>query len=98
MNQLIILKPIITEKILSVQQALDKYAFWVSPKATKNQIEATFKSVFGIAPLAVNTIILKGKTKTNWKTRQPIEKSNRKKAIITVAKGTKIELLKLNTK
>ncbi len=98
MNQLIILKPIITEKVLASQQTLDKYAFWVSPKATKNQIEATFKSVFGITPLSINTIILKGKTKTNWKTRQPIEKSNRKKAIITVTKGTKIELLKLNTK
>ena len=98
MNQLIILKPIITEKVLASQQALDKYAFWVSPKATKNQIEATFRSVFGINPLAINTIILKGKTKTNWKTRKPIEKSDRKKAIITVPKGTKIELLKLNTK
>ena len=98
MNQLIVLKPIITEKVLASQQALDKYAFWVSPKASKNQIETTFKSVFGITPLSINTIILKGKTKTNWKTRQPIEKSDRKKAIITLPKGTKIELLKLNTK
>ena len=98
MNQLVILKPIITEKVLASQQTLDKYAFWVSPKATKNQIEATFKAVFEITPLAINTIILKGKTKTNWKTRKPIEKSDRKKAIITVPKGTKIELLKLNTK
>jgi large subunit ribosomal protein L23 len=98
MNQLIILKPIITEKVLASQQALDKYAFWVNPKVNKNQIEATFKSVFGIKPLSINTVILKGKTKTNWKTRQPIAKSDRKKAIITVPKGTKIELLKLNTK
>jgi len=98
MNQLIVLKPIITEKVLAFQEKQDKYAFWVSPKASKNQIEATFKSVFGITPLSINTIILKGKTKTNWKTRQPVEKSNRKKAIITVTKGTKIELLKLNTK
>jgi len=98
MNQLIVLKPIITEKVLAFQEKQDKYAFWVSPKASKNQIEATFKAVFGITPLAINTIILKGKTKTNWKTRQPIEKSDRKKAIITVTTGTKIELLKLNTK
>lgn len=98
MNQLIVLKPIITEKVLAFQEKQDKYAFWVSPKATKNQIEETFKSVFGISPLSVNTIILKGKSKTNWKTRQPIQKSDRKKAIVTVTKGTKIELLKLNTK
>ena len=93
-----VLKPIITEKALAAQQTQDKYAFWVSPQATKGQIEVSFKTVFGIAPLLVNTVILKGKTKTNWKTRKPVQKSDRKKAIITVAKGTKIELLKLNTK
>lgn len=92
------LKPIVTEKALSAQQNLDKYAFWVNPKATKNQIEVSFNTVFGIKPLSVNTVILKGKTKTNWKTRKASNKSDRKKAIITVTKGTKIELLKLNTK
>lgn len=93
-----ILKPIVTEKALASQQTQDKYAFWVSPKATKGQIEASFKIVFGIKPLAVNTVILKGKNKTDWKKRKPIKKSDRKKAIITVPKNTKIELLKLNTK
>lgn len=98
MNKVTILKPIITEKSISAQQNQDKYAFWVSTDTTKNQIATTFKTVYGIKPLLINTIILKGKTKTNWKTRQPINKSDRKKAIITVPKGTKIELLKLNTK
>jgi large subunit ribosomal protein L23 len=93
-----ILKPIITEKALASQETQDKYAFWVSSKATKGQIEASFKTVFGISPLAVNTVILKGKLKTDWKKRKPIKKSDRKKAIITVPKNTKIELLKLNTK
>ncbi|MFA5749934.1 MAG: 50S ribosomal protein L23 [Candidatus Shapirobacteria bacterium] len=93
-----ILKPIVTEKALASQQTQDKYAFWVSPNTTKGQIEAAFKIVFGIKPLAVNTVILKGKNKTDWKKRKPIKKSDRKKAIITVPKNTKIELLKLNTK
>jgi len=97
-QNIIILKPIITEKSLAAQQSLDKYAFWVDSNVTKNQIEASFKAVFGIKPLLINTIILKGKNKTNWKTRQTIKKSDRKKAIITVPKGTKIELLKLKTK
>lgn len=98
MHQLIILKPVITEKSLSGQQTQDKYVFWAPVSATKNQIKNSFKTVFGIKPLSVNTIILKGKTKTNWKTRHLIQKSDRKKAIIAVPKGTKIELLKLNTK
>jgi len=98
MNQLIILKPIVTEKSLALQQSQDKYAFWTSTDATKNQIKTSFKTVFGIEPLSINTIIIKGKTKTNWKTRHNIKKSNRKKTIIAVPKGTKIELLKLKTK
>jgi large subunit ribosomal protein L23 len=98
MNQFVILKPIVTEKSLAGQQSQDKYAFWTPTNATKNQIKDSFKTVFGIKPLSVNTIIIKGKTKTNWKTRHLIKKSNRKKAIIAVPKGTKIELLKLKTK
>ena len=98
MQQLIVLKPIITEKALASQQTQDKYGFWVARTATKNQIKTSFTSVFGIKPLSINTVILKGKTKSNWKTRKTVEKSDRKKAFITVPKGTKIELLKLNTK
>jgi len=93
-----VLKPIITEKALAAQQTQDKYAFWVSPKTNKNQIAVSFKTVFGIVPLTINTVILKGKTKTDRNSRRSIVKSDRKKAIITVPKGTKIELLKLNTK
>jgi large subunit ribosomal protein L23 len=98
MYQLIILKPIITEKSLAAQESQDKYAFWVPTNATKNQIKTSFKTVFGIEPLSVNTLTIKGKTKTNWKTKHPIKKSDRKKAIIALPKGTKIELLKLKTK
>ena len=97
-QNIIILKPIITEKALAAQQLQDKYSFWVAPQITKNQITASFKAVFGIKPLAIKTITLKGKVKTNWKTRKTTQKSDRKKAIITVPKGTKLELLKLNTK
>ena len=98
MQSIIVLKPIVTEKSLVAQQTQDKYAFWVPVNASKDQIEASFKTVFGVNPLDINTVILKGKFKTNWKTRKTSQKSDRKKAIITLPKGTKIELLKLNTK
>ncbi len=98
MQSIIVLKPIVTEKSLAAQQTLDKYAFWVPVTASKKQIETSFKTVFGINPLNINTVILKGKFKTNWKTRKTEKKSDYKKAILTLPKGTKIELLKLNTK
>jgi large subunit ribosomal protein L23 len=96
-SQHIILKPIITEKAL-IEQSKGKYSFWVGKKSNKNQIEQAFEMVFGVKPLAVNTIIIKGKMKTDWKKRKPIKKSDQKKAIITVAKDQKIELLTINNK
>ncbi|MBP9817281.1 50S ribosomal protein L23 [Candidatus Shapirobacteria bacterium] len=93
----IIYGPVITEKSL-VAQDKGVFTFWVNPVATKSQIASAFQVVFGQKPLAVNTLRLKGKLKTDWKKRLPIQKSTRKKAIITLPKDTKIELLKLATK
>ncbi len=96
-SNLIVLKPIFTEKTL-IQQEQGKHSFWVRKEATKGQIEASFEAVFGIKPLSINTIFVKGKTKTDRQKRLPIKKSDLKKAIITINKDTKIELLNINTK
>lgn len=96
-SNLIVLKPVFTEKTL-LSQENGKYTFWVKKDATKGQIESSFESVFGTKPLSINTVVVKGKNKTDWKKRLPIKKSDLKKAIITVDKNTKLELLKLNTK
>lgn len=96
-SNLLILKPVFTEKTL-IQQEQGKHVFWVKRQATKGQIEASFEAVFGIKPLSINTVLVKGKTKTDWKKRLPIKKSDLKKAIITINKKTKIELLNINTK
>jgi large subunit ribosomal protein L23 len=88
----IILKPITTEKSLG-DQVNGKYLFQVGLKATKNQIAAAFKTIFGVTPLAINTNKIKGKVKTDWKKRHPIQKPDVKKAIITIKKDQKLELL-----
>ena len=75
-------KPLISEKAIYTQ-SLGKYTFVVELGANKNQIAQEFKKIFGITPLAVNTVSIKGKIKTNWKNRRPINKPNVKKAIIT---------------
>lgn len=97
-TKIINLKPLITEKSLALQESQSKYSFWVDPKTNKNQIAVAFETVFGIKPITINTVFTKGKVKTDWRKRQSFRKSNKKKAIITVPKGTKIELLKLKTK
>jgi large subunit ribosomal protein L23 len=96
-TNLIVLKPVFTEKTL-IQQEKGKYAFWVKRDATKGQIQSSFETVFGIKPLSVNTVLVKGKNKTDWKKRLPIKKPDLKKAIITIDKNTKIELLNIKTK
>ncbi len=95
--QHIILKPVITEKSLSTQPS-GEYTFWVSLAATKSQIAAAFKLVFNIDPILVRTARVKGKVKTDWKKRLPFNKSDRKKAIVKVAKDKQIDSLKLNQK
>lgn len=91
---MIIKRPLVTEKAIAAQ-SMGKYSFVVENKATKGQVASEFEELFGIKALKVNLFILKGKVKSNWKTRTPIYRSNTKKAIITVKKDQKIDLLTL---
>lgn len=93
----IILGPIVTEKsILSREKGI--FSFWVTLASTKGQIAGAFEAVFGIKPVSVRTIRVTGKQKTDWKKRTPIQKPDRKKALVVVAKDQKIESLTLNQK
>ena len=95
--QNIILGPIVTEKSLA-NQSRGVYSFWVGQNANKRQIADAFKIVFGIKALSIRTTHVSGKVKTDPRKRLPIQKPDRKKALITVPKDTKIESLNLNTK
>ena len=91
---MIIKRPLVTEKAIAAQ-SVGKYSFVVDLKANKNQVATEFQNLFGIKALKVNLILTKGKVKTNWKTRNPIVHPNQKKAIITINKDQKIDLLTL---
>jgi large subunit ribosomal protein L23 len=92
----IILAPLVTEKSLASQEK-SSYTFLVDPAANKNQIGAAFESVFGIKPKKVRTVNRSGKVKTNWKNRLPINKADKKIAIITLKKDQKIDILSIKT-
>src|SRR6186713_747735 len=85
----VIVGPHITEKstLLSEHNAV---VFKVAPKATKPQIKAAVEALFGVSVTGVNTITTKGKTK-RWKGR-PYERSDVKKAIVTLAEGQSIDI------
>lgn len=95
--QNIILGPIITEKSI-LGQSKGIYSFWVRPSANKNQIAAAIKAVFALVPKSVHTMSVLGKTKTDWKKRTPIQKPDRKKAVVDFGKDQKIDMLHLNQK
>jgi large subunit ribosomal protein L23 len=85
----VVLAPHITEKstMLSEHNAV---VFKVSNDATKPQIKAAVEALFGVSVTGVNTLTSKGKTK-RWKGR-PYQRSDVKKAIVTLAEGQSIDV------
>jgi len=85
----IVLAPHITEKstMLSEQNAV---VFKVATSATKPEIKAAIEALFKVTVTKVNTIVTKGKTK-RWKGR-PYQRSDFKKAIVTLADGQSIDI------
>ena len=65
--------------------------FAVPVAATKPEIKAAVEMLFDVEVKAVNTILLKGKTKM-WKGR-PGRRSDMKKAMVTLAEGHTIDLM-----
>lgn len=80
----IILKPILTEKSMN-EMADRKYAFYVHPRATKNQIREAVEKMFDGAKVEkVNTMNLLGKKKRT-RTYKYGTTAKRKKAIVKLA-------------
>ena len=86
----IIIKPILTEK--SYQKIADNvYTFKVAKDANKVEIRKAIEEVFGVKVEKVNTLNVKGHTKTqNTKQGRTVGKtSDYKKAIVTLKKESK---------
>ena len=85
----VVLAPHITEKstLLSEQNAV---VFKVAQNASKPEIKAAVEALFGVKVTGVNTIVSKGKSK-RWK-GQPYQRSDAKKAIVTLAEGETIDI------
>jgi large subunit ribosomal protein L23 len=84
-----VLAPHITEKSTMLSET-NSVVFKVAPRATKPEIKAAIEALFGVTVVGVNTITSKGKTK-RWKGK-PYQRSDVKKAIITLAEGNSIDV------
>lgn len=82
-------KPVITEKSWDLVTE-NKYSFWVNPDANKIEIKNAVESAFKVTVLDVRTMNVKGKEKRMG--RFVGRTKDRKKAIVTLKEGDKIEV------
>ena len=85
----VVRRPVVTEKSTMVAEH-NQVVFEVAPEATKPAIKAAVEALFNVKVEAVNTLVAKGKTK-RWRGR-PYTRSDRKKAIVTLAAGQTIDV------
>ncbi|WP_338666163.1 50S ribosomal protein L23 [Pararoseomonas sp. SCSIO 73927] len=88
MYQLIV-APVITEKATMLNE-VGQVTFKVVSDATKPEIKAAVEGLFGVNVTAVNTVVVKGKSK-RFRGR-PGQRSDWKKAIVSLAEGQSIDL------
>ena len=85
----VVLAPHITEKstLLSEHNAV---VFKVASGASKPEIKEAVEALFNVKVTGVNTVVTKGKSK-RWKGK-PYQRSDFKKAIVTLAEGQSIDV------
>ena len=85
----IIIRPIISEKSTAAMEK-NKYVFEVPIKANKVMVKQAVKAVFGVQPLEVNILVVRGKRR---RVRFKAGKTAAwKKAIVTLRGGDKINV------
>ena len=85
----IIRSPVVTEKSTRIGE-YNQIAFRVSLDANKAEIKQAVEALFDVKVQAVNTLIRKGKTK-RFRGR-PGRRSDEKRAIVTLAEGSQIDV------
>lgn len=93
----IIKRPILTERSLHAA-ANGKFTFEVDRLASKGQVREAVETYFGVNVISVNTVKLGGKRKRVGKRRLEKVYPSRKKAIVQLKQGQKIDLFEIQEK
>jgi large subunit ribosomal protein L23 len=89
----IIIKPVLTEKMTTQAEKLNRYAFRVERDANKLQIRKAVEDMYGVVVTDVNTINYMGKEKSRF-TKSGLlsgRTNHYKKAIVTLKEGDTID-------
>ena len=98
-NNSIIISPILSEKSHSLSEQFNKYVFKVHKNANKLEIKKSIESRFDVKIVKVSTMNFKGKKKNMTirsdgnVLRTTGNRSNWKKAIVTLHKDSKINFV-----
>ena len=85
----IVRSPVITEKATAISE-YNQVVFRVALGSNKREIKAAVEGLFNVKVDAVNTIRVEGKTK---RVRgRPGRRSDYKKAVVTLAEGSRIDV------
>ncbi len=87
--------PLITEKLDRAREKFRHYSFIVDKKATKLDIARAVRTQFKVTVEAVRTTVIRGKIKRVGTSMG--QRSNFKKAFVTLKVGDKIELFEGGT-
>ncbi len=90
---LVLLKPWVTEKsniLQAINEKNPKYVFEIPKTSNKIEVKNAVEKIFNVKVKSVNTSVVKGKVKrVRYKEGK---RRDRKKAIVTLQEGYKIEL------
>jgi len=85
----VLIRPLITEKATDLG-SVNKYCFEVSPRTNKVEVKKAIQSLYGVEPIAVNIMNMRGKRVRYG--RITGKRRNWKKAVVTLKQGERIEL------
>jgi len=86
----VIVRPLLTERSTMAKEKHNQYSFEVARAADKGVIKRAIKALFKVDVVAVRTMVVPGKFRRYGKGGGL--RPDWKKAIVTVAKGQKIEV------
>jgi len=90
----VLIRPLVTEKMNDLTEGQAKYGFVVNVDANKIEIAKAIKVKFDVDAVAINTIKMKGKAKSQFTKKGRFEGKTPtfKKAIVTLKEGQTIDL------
>lgn len=87
----IVLKPVISEKSYSLANESNKYVFFVDSGINKIEIKRAVETKYKVKVLGVNITVRPGKGFKDYKTNKSFRKEDKRKAVVTLKKGDKID-------